>query len=232
MKFDFLKQKKLINNIFNKNQDDLVGNQENETNSTLEDNKIFTINNFFKEIGNINNIIALDLVKKIFFLTEDEKEIVLSNDIIRGKLRQGLLEESEKDQYKYYDEVLMYLSPIDFLSLYDGNYLKMFFENKRNVEEYKFFVCLIANDLNGIIRYILKDEIMFEEFFRKNDYFYSMFKGLDYILLTKIIFLMEKHNLRYKFDFISSIPTDEQISLLNENIKDNTILKILPLLST
>ena len=35
--------------------------------------------------------------------------------------------------------------------------------------------------------------------------FYSMFKGLDYILLRKIIFMMEKHDLRYKFDFICII---------------------------
>lgn len=224
MKFNFFKNKKQNKEITNQdNKPILVKEQKQE---------IFTIDTFLNDIRDINSISALDLVKRIFFLSEEEKEIVLSNDIVRNKLRKGLLEESLKNQYEYYDEVLMYLSSVDFLSLYDGNYLKTFFENKSNGEEYKLFVCLIANDLNEIIRYILKDEIMFEEFFRKNDYFYSMFKGLDYILLRKIIFMMEKHDLRYKFDFICSIPPDDQISLLNENIKDATILKLLPLLST
>lgn len=232
MKFDFFTIKKFFIENLNKKQNNTITNQQNKNILVHEEeNNINIVDNFFYELDDINNITALELIRKIFFLTEEQKELVLSNEKIKTKLRKGFLDESEKEQYRYYDEVLMYLSPIDFLSLYDGSYLKDYFLNNKEVKIYKFFACLITNDLNGIISYVLKDEIMFEELFKKNNYFHSLFKGLDYILLRNVIFLMEKHNLKYKFDFISSISTADQISLLNENIKDDTILKILPLMS-
>ena len=78
--------------------------------------------------------------------------------------------------------------------------------------------------------YILEDDVLFNEFFGCSDYFYSMFSGLDYELLKQVIFKIEKADFKYKFDFLCSVDYESQIKLLNEDIKDETILKMMPFL--
>jgi len=196
-----------------------------------EKTKFINKDEFTKEVFlasiDLDNIKALDLLKKISFLKEEEKELVLEDINIKTKLQEGFLNEAKNDQYRYFREVMKYLSIKDFFQLYTAKKIKSFYSNRNNGEEYKLFVCLCEKNMNEVIDYVLKDDYMFKEFFRLNDYFYSMFCNLDYDKLKKIVFKMENDNLDYRFDFVSSCGTENQIKLLNEELKDSTILKLL-----
>lgn len=227
----------LINKLVNELGYDFIKEKTEEFNNLafeLQNKDIikekYSINIFLEDIKDIDNIKALELVKKISFLDKEKKEIVLSDEKIKSKLRKGLLEESINDQYKYYRDLMKYFNSKEVLDLFDADYLNEFFKNQENGQEYKLFVCLCENDINETIKNILKDDKMFEEFFKNNDYFYSMFYNLDYELLRQTIFKMENNNLNYSFSFICSVKEDDQIRLLNENISNETIIKIVPML--
>ena len=75
---------------------------------------------------------------------------------------------------------------------------------------------------------------LFKEFVSISDDVYSIFADADYEDIAKIIYKMEDMNLIADgkgFQFLSCIGSDKQVKLLDENFKDETIVKILPYLS-
>ena len=236
MRFNFFKRKKekkdQINNIiYKKNNEESINSINKEINNNIKNTILkqeeFTIDNFLKSIGNLDNISALMLLKKIYYLGKENKNKAFQSQIIIDKLHQGLLKDSPQDQYRYYREMMRYITPKEIFSLYDIEYLKQHFNDKKNGYEYKFFACLCEKNINETISCILKDDSLFNEFFKYIDNFYSLFNNLDYVLLRQIIFKLEENNLNYSLIFLSSCSTENQISLLNEDFKDATILKIL-----
>lgn len=176
-----------------------------------------------------DNITTIELIKRISLLSLEERKKAFENEDIKNKLRDGILNDAKemKDQYRYYREVMKYLNPEEVLSLYDSYYLRKFFSNSSSGYEYIFFVCLCEKDLNKTVRYVLNDDKMFYEFFKNNDYFYSMFYNLEFDVLKKVIFKMESSSDTYSFDFISSCSEEVQRNILNENIKDDTLVRML-----
>jgi hypothetical protein len=55
-----------------------------------------------------------------------------------------------------------------------------------------------------------------------------MFYSFDYELLLKCILKIENGNREYKNDFASSIPEEYQRRLLGEELKDSTVVWLLP----
>ena len=75
---------------------------------------------------------------------------------------------------------------------------------------------------------------LFKEFVSISDDIYSIFADTDYEDIAKIIYKIEDMNLIAAgkgFQFLSCIGSDKQVKLLDENFKDETIVKILPYLS-
>lgn len=189
----------------------------------------FDFSIFIHDGNDIDKMSSFSLLYEICNLNDIERNIVLENSLIREKLRVGLLEESKDDQYYYYGKILSFLSVSEFLSLYDKDFLKRFFgTGYSNGSKYKFFVSLCQKDFNATINYILNDDGLFDEFFSVSDYFYSMFYSFDYELLLKCILKIENGNREYKNDFASSIPEEYQRRLLGEELKDSTIVWLLP----
>lgn len=215
---------------------DKIRNLTEEFNNLSSDDKMamvieekFDANIFIANLDEIDKMSAFSLLYEIGKLSNLEKSIVLENDLIRKKLKAGLLEESKTDQYKFYAEILKTLNVSDFLSLYDQEYLKKFFgRGYDNGSKYKFFVCLCQKDFNSTIEYLLKDAGLFDEFFSENDNFYSLFYNIDYELLLKCILKIENGKNEYRNDFASCIPEDYQRRLLEENLNASTIVWLLP----
>lgn len=100
----------------------------------------------------------------------------------------------------------------------------------RNANQYKLFVVLCEKDLNKTVEYILKDDNLFKEFFKKADDMYSCFATLDYDLIVNIIMKLERFDSYFNgsgYEFISCIGSDKQKRLLDENFSDDFIMKLL-----
>ena len=189
----------------------------------------YTAEIFLSNCYDFEKVSAFSVLYQIRRLNRERRNIVLRDSRIRDKLRVGLLEESKDDQYRYYDEILRILSVKEFISLYDQEFLKKYFGNGyKNGEEYKFFVSLCQKDFNETIKCILNDDGLFDEFFSMSDNFYSMFYNFEYDLLLKCILKIENCNKEYRNDFASSIPVESQRKLLDEDLKDSTIVWLLP----
>lgn len=189
----------------------------------------FNVDVFFSSGYDIKNMSAFSLLYEIGKLDDEKRSIVLSDNLISDKLKNGLLEESKSDQYRYYGEILNILSVKEFISLYDKEYLDIFFDgNGRNGSKYKFFASLCLKDFNETIRYVLEDDGLFDELFSVSDNFFSIFDRLDYELLLKCILKIEKNNKEYRNDFVSSISIEYQRRLLKENVSDDMIVWLLP----
>lgn len=101
----------------------------------------------------------------------------------------------------------------------------------RNQNEYKLFVCLMEKDINTTMKYILSDNDLFKEVMFMSDNMYSMFSGMDYEYIVKMIYKLEENNFYDKgvgLNVISSIGSDNQRKLLDEGFSDDTLLKIIP----
>lgn len=185
----------------------------------------YNINKFLSSVGDLDNYSSLEILRIMYRLNNEERKIVFESEIIKDKLQKSLLSESPSDQYWYYRELMHYIRPSELLSLYSADYLKKFFSIRENGQEYKLFVSLCEKDINETVNYVLDDDKMFYEFFKENDYFYSVFTNLDYELLRQVVFKMEKSDVNFRFDFLCSCSIENQIKLLNEELKDDTILK-------
>ena len=199
---------------------------ENKTKEIIQDE--FTSSMFISGFDNLDNITCLELLKKISYLSEDKKQLVLFDERIINKLKVGLQEESCDHLYGYFREMVKYISPNEFLSLYKNEGIKKYFKGHFKSGGYIIFACLCEKNINETVKYILNDEKLFDEFFKLSDNFYSMFYNLDYELFKEIIFRFEKLNYKYNLDFLSSISYENQINIFNEEIKDSTILNIIP----
>ena len=199
---------------------------ENKTKEVIQDE--FTPSMFISNFDNIDNVNCLDLLRKISYLSEDKKQLVLSDERIINKLKVGLQEESYDQLYGYFREVFKIISPNEFLNIYKDEGIKKYFKGHFKSEGYIIFACLCEKNINETVKYILTDEKLFNEFFMVSNNFYSMFYDLSYELFKEIIFRFEKHNYKYNLEFLSSISYENQINIFNEEIKDSTILNIIP----
>lgn len=214
--------------LYNEKNEEIYFEEKLQKNEFVELD-ILDIDVFLEEIKNIDNISTIDLLKKFNYLNEEQRKIVLKDDLVINKLHYCLLNDVKKGIYDDYGEILNYLSLNEFLSLYDAKYLKEFLKDY-HVEESKIFYCLCKNNINEMIKYIIEDDEMFDEFFEHGDYF--SFKRLNYDLLKRIVLKMEKSNLKYRFDYIYYVSAESQKRLLSEDFKDDTILKILSFVQT
>lgn len=190
----------------------------------------FDLDNIIDSLGNIDDMYSFTLVTKLYHLhlSESDLDKVLERDDIREKLAIGLLEESKENFYAGFREVLRYFTPRQFISLYDARTLKSFFSGNLKNHEYKFFVCLLEKDFNGIINYVLSDDEMFNELFKINDNFYSMFSSISYDLFRNVILKMGDDISSYPSDFIGIIDENYQKRILSENISDDMIIYLVP----
>lgn len=178
----------------------------------------------------VDNIGIMDLIRKISKLDNNDRIKAFENEKLRKRLQDGILNYAKEsgDQYRSYREIMNYLTPSEVLSLYDAHYLRKFFINKEeNGYEYIFFVCLCEKNINETIRFILNDDKLFHEFYKNNHYFYSIFYNIDYELLCESVFKMEESSYSYRYDFVSSCSAENQKKLLSENLKKDTVVRLL-----
>jgi len=172
---------------------------------------------------------TIDLIKEISSFNPEDRKNALAKEKIKNKLKKGILKDAKAtgDYYGYFRSVMSYLTPSEVLSLYDSSEIKNFFNGNIRGYEYIFFVCLCEKNINETVRYVLKDDGMFHEFFKDNHYFYSIFYELDYKLLKEVVFKMENSSKTYRYDFIFSCSIENQKKLLSENLNKDTIYKLL-----
>ena len=105
----------------------------------------------------------------------------------------------------------------------------------RHLNEYKLFVCLMEKNKNKIIEYILSDNNLFREFMLISDNMYSIFGELDYEYIARIVYKLEEMNLINivnVLQFLCSIGSENQKKLLDLDIKDETLINIIPYFNT
>lgn len=222
MKLNFLKRnsKKNLNEKNNFNVNELKKNNESKTNE-------LTINDFLRNIGDLEKISSLMLLKKIFYLGKDNYENALKNKKIKNRLQNGLLKEASFDQYTYYRQMLHYITPEVLLSLYTPEYINEIFKGKKFGYKYKFFTCLCEKNINETIKYILQNDKWFDEFFSITENYCPAFNNLEYNLLKEVVTKIEQKQFKYSLSFISLCKIEEQKKILDEDFQDETILKIL-----
>jgi len=192
-------------------------------------NKMEEILNKLNQLSDENNtsLTIMDILIEVYYLDSEEKTNILNNPEIKKILGDEILKYCKNDYYRYFEQVLNYLSISELLSLYDVETLKMYFSNDNKYHEYKLFATCMNKDANETIKYVLQNDEMFKEFFRISDYFYSTFYNLDYDLFKQVIFKLEELNVPYVSDFLGSINEENQEQILKEDISDNTTLLML-----
>lgn len=187
-------------------------------------------NNIVDKIDDIDEMSAFDILEKIRILETDDIKYVLEDERIKGKLRYGLLFESRDNQWYYYRRILMVITPSQFLSLYDSNYLTQYFlSTTQREEKYRFYAALCECDVNDTVRYVLKDKELYEDFFMQSEGFYSSFEDLNYDLFKEVIFKMQRAGFKLSSHFLSSIRVEHQYDILNEPfINNDTLVFLLP----
>ena len=181
----------------------------------------------------VNDTDVMKLVSRVCYLGEDERKRVFNIPFVRDKLRRELLKTcNEGDTYKNFRWLFNMIDIDDFFTILDYNTIHNFYKNHDG--EYKLFVCLTEKNMNKTLQYIFNNDNLFKEFVSISDDVYSIFADADYEDITKIIYKMEDMNLIAAdkgLQFLSCIGSDKQVKLLDENFKDETIVKILPYLS-
>lgn len=186
----------------------------------------FNIEKFIE--SEMKTMSSFDVIDRLRFLDDEKRKMFLNDERAIEKLRVGLLLESKRDPYYWYRLILQNLSVHEFLSLYDGEFIQKFFISDRSGAEYKLFVCLCEKDINTVIDFVLKDDLLFEEFFKEADNFYSIFSDLEYDKCERIIEKMMIKNKKYDLLFISSISTENQYKLLNsDKISDEMLVSLI-----
>ena len=190
--------------------------------------KEFDVRSFIDGLGNIDEMTAFEVLKKIGNLKKEDRKVVFSDDRIRDKLKEGLLFESAFSQWYYYREILKLITPEEFLSLYSARDLKEFFSNGDSGHISVFFGANCENDVNATVRYILKDSEMFEYFFKFCDSY--SFYGLDYDVFKEIILKVQNEGLELSDWLFKEIPLEYQQDIINEpDVNDDSIIFMLPL---
>lgn len=185
----------------------------------------FSVNLFLRQFDNLDAITSFDFLNYIARLNEDEKRQVLSSEVVINKL-QGLLKESAKDEYPYYEKFMKALNVEDIFKIFDAEFIKHYYHNNRNQNEYRFFFTLLEKDINQAVEYLLKDETYFEEFVK--DISYYNFSKLDYSLLVQVIKKIEEMDLNVNFSIFGSAKNTDQFKLLKEDFSNDMLIKIIP----
>lgn len=186
----------------------------------------FNIEKFMQ--NEMETMSSFDVIDRLSFLDGEKRKESLADERVVEKLRVGLLEESRDNPYYRYRLILKKISAYEFLSLYDGKFIQNFFANDRSGAEYKLFVCLCEKDINTVIDIVLKDDVLFEEFFKEASNFYSIFSDLEYDKCEKIIEKMMSKNKEYNMFFVSSFSTENQYKLLsNDKISDDMLISLI-----
>ena len=89
----------------------------------------------------------------------------------------------------------------------------------------------MEKDANTTVSYVLQNDEMFDEMFKLNNNFYSMFGKLDYNLFRDVILKMGENVVNYPRDFIRIMNSEKQKLLLSENISDEMLIYILNVFS-
>lgn len=188
--------------------------------------KEFNVNDFMDSLGNIKHMKALELLNKICMLKYEDRKQVLSSDIIRDRLKEGLLLESGFSQWYYYREILKRITATQFLSLYNASELREYFSGNDCGHISVFFSALCESDINGIVNCVLNDSEMFK-FFSEHLGSYS-FEKLDYELVKNIVLKVQEEKLNFNDDFLSGLSLEYQQKLINESeFTDNTLVCLL-----
>lgn len=190
--------------------------------------KEIDLNDFISDLGNIKEMSAFDILDKISSLKIEDRRQVFANDMIKSVLREGLLFESASNQWHYYRKILSKITPEEFLSLYNINFLKNYFANNNYGNISTFFAALCERDVNNVVDYVLKDDEMFKEFFKLSYTFCSLFSELNYGVFKKVIFKMQENNLEISYDFLSNVESEYQRWIIYEpGITDDTLVSLL-----
>ena len=190
--------------------------------------KEFDVNDFIRDLGNVKGMRAFDILDKISNLKIEDRRQVFANDMIKSVLREGLLLESASNQWHYYREILRKITPEEFLSLYNINFLKNCFANNNYGNISNFFAALCERNVNNVVEYVLKDDEMFKEFFKQSDSFFSLFSELNYDVFKNIIFKMQEKKIEISNDFLGVISEECQHKIIYESgITDDTLVNLL-----
>lgn len=190
--------------------------------------KPFDINVFISELGDIDNVNSFEILDKLSLFSSDNKKVILNNEIIKEKLRYGLLLESSNNQWHYYRKVLNVITSGEFLSLYDFDFLYNYFKERKTENLSVFFAALCEKNINEVVYYVLNERMLYEEFFRLSDNFSSYFNELDYSLLVDVI--LKKQNAGYdlSFYFLGSVKEEYQYKILSDPlINDESLVFLL-----
>ena len=189
---------------------------------------LFDVNSFITGLGDLNYLFAFDILDKMNDLKTEDRKQVLANEKIRNKLRYSLLFESKDNQWYYYRKVLEVITPSEFLSLYNCEYLSNYFISSIYKEEkYKFYAALCEKDINDVVRYVLNDKELYEDFFKYDDGVNNPFDKLEYDLFKEVILKMQNEEYALVSYFLKSIKEEYQYNILNEPMINEDTLAFL-----
>lgn len=188
--------------------------------------KEFNVNDFINSLGNIKQMKTFELLDRISSLKLDDRKKIFTIQVVKNRLKEVLLLESGFSQWYYYREILKRITAVEFLSLYSVNELKEFFSRNDCGHISVFFSALCESDVNGIVRYVLKDNEMFEYFLEYSEAY--SYDELDYDLVKNIILKIQKEHLSFNDDFLANLSLEYQKELIKETeINDNSLVYLL-----
>lgn len=189
--------------------------------------KVFNVNDFINNLGNIKCMKAFELLDRISILNFEERKLVLDNQLVRSRLKDGLLFESGFSQWFYYREILKKITAIEFLSLYTASELREYFSRNDYGHISVFFSSLCENNVNAVVEYVLKDNEIFKYFIEYSEAY--SYEGLNYDLIKGVILKIQNENLNFNDDFLANLSLEYQQKLIKEpEISDNSLICILP----
>lgn len=177
----------------------------------------------------LNSLDCEELLNIISNLSQNEKTIILKNDIIKNKLKNYILEKCKKDTKQYIKIIKDKLTVVEIISLLDVPSIKKTYYND-DLEEYKLFRELSSNEeeTKEIISYLLNNKEMFLEYMRIIHLINNVIKYFDYNTNKNILNKLYEYNAKYYlYHYVTYIPTGEQIKLVSNNIADEILIKII-----
>lgn len=185
----------------------------------------FSVDIFINSIKGFDDVSINAILYKMEKLDSSFRNKVLNNKQIKNKFRNSILKDSSNDTWHYFRTILEDLSIEEFFLVFDNSCLKEFLDN--NSKGYVLFAALCEKNANKTVEFILENDYLFDEFFKRISNFYSILYNLDFELDKKIIYKMEENELKYSNDIIVKISEKNQYELLKEPFNDDTLVWIL-----
>lgn len=182
---------------------------------------------FLSQFDNLDAVSSFKFFDAFTRVSSELRKDFLNSPIVLKKL-QGLLKESENDEYSYYEKMAFTLTIEEIFKIFDGEFIRDYFQDNINANEYRFFYTISKKDINKVVEMLFIDEIYFEEFIK--DIHRYNFSKINYDNLIKLLKKIDETGRNIDLSFLGTVDKSKQFNLLKENFNNDFLVKIVTVL--